>query len=145
MYAKKIKYTDYDGNEREEIFYFNLSASELTLMELSETGGLKQKLEAIVMKQDVPKIIEAFRDTIHRAYGEKSADGKRFIKSEELVTAFEQTPAYDELFLELCYNSKSAAEFVNRVLPSDLEQKIKRASGKTAANAAAPVLAPLTN
>lgn len=40
MLEKVITYTDYDGNERKEKFYFNLTKAELTEMELSMREGL---------------------------------------------------------------------------------------------------------
>lgn len=121
MYKKEIAFVDYDGNERKEDFWFNLTKAELTKMNLSEVGGLQAKLEKIIKAQDGPSIMSAFEDIIHRSYGEKSPDGRRFIKSEELVTAFEQTEAYSELFMELCTNAEAASEFVRGILPSDLE------------------------
>ena len=98
MLKKTIKYTDYDGMEREEDFYFNLTESELMVMELSEDGGLKKMMEKIIREKNRPKIIEIFQNMIKMSYGEKSPDGKRFVKSEEISRAFTQTTAYDKLF-----------------------------------------------
>ena len=94
MLQKTNRYTDYNGNERKEDFYFNLSEAEIMEMELSVTGGLTEMIQKIVATQDGPSIIKLFKDLVLQAYGEKSADGKRFIKSEELKTAFSQTEAY---------------------------------------------------
>lgn len=124
MLKKTIAYTDYNDVERTEDFYFNLSKAELVMMETSTTGGLKQRLEKIVQTQDNVSIMEIFRDLIHRAYGEKSADGKRFIKSDELSTAFEQTEAYSELVMELMGDANKASIFINSIIPSDLADKI---------------------
>lgn len=122
MIAKKIKFTDYNGVEREETFYFNLSKAELTEMEMGTTGGLAEMINKIIETKDIPSIIKIFKDLIFKAYGEKSADGKRFVKSEELSIAFSQTEAYSELFMELAMNAEKAAEFMNGVIPSDLQQ-----------------------
>lgn len=122
MIAKKIAYTDYNGVEREETFYFNLSKAELTQMEMGTTGGLAEMINKIIETKDIPSIIKIFKDLIFKAYGEKSADGKRFIKSEELSIAFSQTEAYSELFMELAMNAEKAAEFMNGIIPSDLQQ-----------------------
>lgn len=117
MLKKTITYTDYDGNQRIEDFYFNLTKAEVTEMELSVNGGLVKFLEKIVAEQDSKQIVEKFKDLILRAYGEKSPDGKRFIKSQELRDAFSQTEAYSDLFIELASNADAAAAFVNGIIP----------------------------
>ena len=117
MLKKNIKYTDYNGVERNEDFYFNLSKAEITEMELSTTGGLAEMINKVVAAQDVPSIIKIFKELILKAYGEKSPDGKRFIKSEELSREFSQTEAYSNLFMELATNAEKAAEFVNGIVP----------------------------
>jgi two-component sensor histidine kinase len=118
MLKRTIKYTDYNGVDREEDFYFNLSQAEVTEMELSITGGLVQKINKIVATEDGPEIVKLFQDIILSSYGEKSADGRRFIKSEELSTGFSQTEAYSNLFMELATNADAAAAFVNAILPN---------------------------
>lgn len=126
MLKKTIKYVDYDGNQREEDFYFNLSRAELTMMENSEIGGMKKRLERIVQSQDTVAIMGTFKDFIHRSYGEKSADGKRFIKSEELSTAFEQTEAYSELIMEILSDEHFAATFITEIMPAQLVDEAKK-------------------
>lgn len=121
MLKKVIKYTDFDGNEREESCYFNLTKSELTEMELSVTGGLTKMIEKISETKDGSRIMTIFKDIILRAYGEKSADGRRFIKSKELSEAFSQTGAYDVLFMELVTDANKASEFIQAVIPSDID------------------------
>jgi hypothetical protein len=118
MLKKTISYVDFDGNKRTEDFYFNLTKAEVTEMEMSTEGGLGKMLEKIVAAQDTKKIIETFKDLILRAYGEKSNDGKRFIKSQELKDAFSQTEAYSELFMELATNAESSSAFVNAIVPA---------------------------
>lgn len=117
MLKKTIKYSDYNGSERTEDFYFNLSKAEVMEMEMSTTGGLAEMIQKIVSAQDAPAIIKVFKELILKAYGEKSPDGKRFIKSEELSTAFSQTEAYSQLFMELATDAESASKFVNGVVP----------------------------
>lgn len=119
MLKKNIKYVDYDGNERTEDFYFNLNKAEVIELQLGTVGGLTKTLEKIVQEKDASRIIEYFKTLILKAYGEKSADGRRFIKSQELRDAFEQTEAYSELFMELASDAKMAAEFINGVLPKE--------------------------
>ena len=115
---KTITYTDYNGTERTEDFYFNLSKAELMEMEMSTTGGMIELIQRIVASQDSPAIIKIFKDLIMKAYGEKSLDGKRFIKSEEISNAFAQTEAYSQLFMELATDADAAAKFVNGIIPS---------------------------
>lgn len=119
MLKKNIKYVDYDGNNRAEDFYFNLNKAEVIELQLGTVGGLTKTLEKIVQEKDTSRIIEYFKTIILKAYGEKSADGRRFIKSQELRDAFEQTEAYSELFMELASDAKMAAEFINGVLPKE--------------------------
>lgn len=121
MFKKTIEYTDYNGDKRKEDFYFNLNKAELMELQLSMEGGLVAFLEKIVQTHDVPKLAEMFKKIIMLSYGEKSADGKHFMKSDELRKNFECTEAYSELFMELATNSDSAAEFVNALLPADFK------------------------
>lgn len=122
MLKKTITYTDYNDVQRTEDHYFNLSKAELVLMENSVIGGMKQRLEKIVQSQDNVEIMEVFKDLIHRSYGIKSDDGKRFIKSEAISTEFEQTEAYSELVMELLQDSDKAAQFIKAILPTGLLQ-----------------------
>ena len=120
MLKKLIKYTDYNGVERQENFYFNLTKTELIEMETEVTGGFRQLLENMMEKQDIPKIMKSFKTIILKAYGEKSPDGRRFFKSEELSIAFTQTEAYNVLYMELLSDSKKAAAFINALIPEDM-------------------------
>lgn len=122
MLKKRIKYVDYDNNEREEDFYFNLSKAEIAEMELSIEGGLQKWIERVVDAKDTPQIIELFKRLILQSYGEKSPDGKRFIKSDELSKEFSQTEAYSELFMELATDETAAANFVNGIIPQEFSE-----------------------
>lgn len=117
MLKKTFTYTDYNGVERTEDHYFNLSQAELMEMELSTTGGLAERINKIVAAQDAPEIVKVFKDLVLKAYGQKSADGRRFIKSEELSNEFAQTEAYSQLFMELATDADAAAKFVNGIVP----------------------------
>lgn len=121
MLKKTIEYTDYNGVKRKEDFYFNLTKAEIMEMELSTTGGLAEMIQKIIDTQDTPQIIKIFKELVLKAYGEKSADGKRFIKNDEIRDGFAQTEAYSELFMELATDANAAAAFVNGIVPKDLE------------------------
>ena len=125
MLKKKIKYTDYNGIEREEEFLFNLTKAELMEMQMSTNGGLDEMIAALVRSQNMPEIIRIFKEIILKAYGEKSLDGKRFIKIDEngrkLSLNFSQTEAFSNLFMELATDSKAAADFINGIVPSDVD------------------------
>lgn len=125
MIKKTITYTDYDGHERTEDFYFNLSKAELMEMELSVTGGFTQMIDRIIKAEDVPAIAKVFKELLLKSYGQKSNDGKRFIKSPELTEEFSQTEAYSELYMELATNTESATAFVNGLAPADLMKQVQ--------------------
>ena len=125
MLKKTITYTDYNGSERTEDFYFNLTKAELMEMEMSTTGGLTEMINRIVAAQDAPAIISIFKELILKAYGVKSPDGKRFVKSKELATEFSQTEAYSQLFMELATNADEASKFVNGIVPSADKKEVK--------------------
>lgn len=128
MIKKNIKYVDYDGIARAEDFYFNLNKAEIVELELGTTGGLTKTLEKIVQEKDNKRIVEYFKSIILKAYGEKSADGRRFIKSQELRDSFEQTEAYSELFMELSSDAKAAADFISGIVPKEAADAAKQAT-----------------
>lgn len=131
MLKKTITYTDYNDVERTETFWFGLSKAELTEMELSTVGGLSEMMRKIVATRDMPTMIKVFKDLILRSYGEKSPDGKRFIKSEELSRDFAQTEAYSILFMELASDDQAAADFVNGIIPKDVAAQLAEAQQNT--------------
>ena len=126
MLVKRISYTDYNGNQRSEDFYFNLNKGEIFNLQFGTEGGLDKAIEKIIQTEDTPKIVKIFQDIILNAYGVKSDDGRRFIKSEELSTEFKQTEAYSELLMELVSDEKKAAEFINSLMPKDLAEEAKK-------------------
>lgn len=125
MLKKHVVYTDYNGNERKEDYYFNLNKAELMEMEMSTSGGLAEMIQQIVASQDAPSIIKVFKDLVLKSYGQKSLDGKRFIKNDQLREEFEQTEAYSMIFMELATDADAAAKFVNGIMPADLADQQK--------------------
>lgn len=130
MLKKIITYTDYNGVERTEPFYFNLSKAELMEMELGVTGGMTEMLNKIINAKDGPSLMKTFKEMIMKSYGIKSDDGKRLIKSEELSIAFTQTEAYSVLFMELITDDKAAADFVNGIIPNEIQAEVAAQTAK---------------
>lgn len=130
MIKKTITYSDFNGNERTEDFYFNLTKAEITKMELSIKGGLAEMIQRIVAAQDTPAIIEIFEDLIKRSYGVKTPDGRGFTKKAEDLDAFIATEAYSQLFMELATDADAAAKFVNGVVPADMAKQAAIEAGK---------------
>lgn len=125
MLKKTITYIDFNGVERTEDFYFHLTEAEIADMEIDSEGGLEAKLQKIIDSKDIKKIKKYFQDIVFKAYGEKSEDGKRFIKSEELSKDFSYTQAYSDLWLELLTNEGAAVEFVTGIMPRSIAKKAR--------------------
>ena len=126
MLKKTITYEDFNGNNRTEDFYFNLTSSEITEMELSTDGGFDELLNRVIQKQSGSVIIKVFKDILLKAYGEKSIDGRKFEKSEKISDDFYHTNAYDVLFMELVTDAKKAAEFIKAIMPENLRKDIDK-------------------
>lgn len=136
MLKKTMTYTDYNGIQRTEDFYFNLNKAEIMEMEMTTTGGLAEMIQRIIKAQDVPAIIKIFKDLVLKAYGEKTADGKRFVKiapdGHRLADDFAQTEAYSDLFMELSTDADKAQEFINGIMPGDIDMEAAKAAIPTA-------------
>ena len=123
MLKKTITYEDYNGVSRTEDFYFNLSKAEIMEMEMGTTGGFGAMVNKIIAAKDMPTLIHLFKDLLLKAYGEKSPDGKRFIKSPELSEAFSQTEAYSQLFMKLATDAEEGSKFVNGIVPAKMSAR----------------------
>lgn len=121
MLKKTITYRDYNDVERTEDFYFNFTKAEIMEMELGTTGGFTEMVQKIIDTQDIPQIAKIFKDLVLKAYGEKSPDGRRFIKNDEIRDGFAQTEAYSDLFMELSTNPDAASAFINGIIPDNIE------------------------
>lgn len=133
MFKYTKTYKDYNGVDRTEDFYFNLTKAEVFEMELSIEGGLGERIDRIIKSQNVPAIIKTFKDLVLKAYGQKSPDGKRFIKNDALREEFEQCPAYSDIFMELSTDAEKASEFIIGIVPADMAEQVQAsiASGQT--------------
>lgn len=130
MFTIKQTYIDFDGIERTENFYFNLTEAEITEMQLTREGGLYAFLKKIIDSKDQTKLMNTFKELVLKAYGKKSDDGRRFIKNDEVRADFEQTQAFSDIYMRLVLDDVFAAEFVNKILPDTekLANKVKNAN-----------------
>lgn len=124
MLKREIKYEDFNGEEAIDTFYFNISKAELIELEVEYDKGFGKFLQSVVESKDNKELVKRFKEIILMAYGEKSPDGKRFVKNEQIREEFSQTAAFQSLFLELASDEKAAAAFVEGVLPRDVVGQI---------------------
>jgi len=122
MIKQVVKYTDYNGVEREEEFYFNLNEIELAKMETSTPGGLQEKINRVVASDNRYALLNMFEQLILDSYGVKSPDGVQFIKNAEVRARFAQSEAYNVFFFDLIGNLDKATAFFNGILPEAKEQ-----------------------
>lgn len=125
MLKETITFIDFNGVQRTEDHYFNLTKAEIAKMEMSTAGGFAEMISRIVAAQDQPAIIKVFEELIHKAYGVKTPDGRGFDKDPKHLQSFIQTEAYSELFMKLATDSDYAAKFINGVFPADLVKQMQ--------------------
>ena len=133
MLKKTITYKDYDDVEWTEDYYFNLNESELYALQESVPGGMQKMLSKIAATRDGKAIMDTIRTIIKLAYGEKTPDGKRFVKKvngHELFEDFEQTMAFEKLYTELITDAEKAADFIIGIMPSDVQTELKAQNAK---------------
>lgn len=132
MLKKTVSYTDYNGVERTEDCYFNITKAEAMEMQFASGGNLVDILERIIAEKDQVKMGQLFKDMILKTYGVKSDDGRRFMKSPEISAAFEQSPAYDQIYMELLTDTDAAIKFVNGIVPPDIAKEAAEEAAKKA-------------
>lgn len=130
MYKTTIEYTNYNGENVKEDCYFNFSKADLLEMQWSNDEGLDKVLERIVKEKRPSVLMPLFKEMILKSYGIKSEDGRRFIKSDELSEEFSQTPAFSELLVRLCTDAEFSANFVNNIIPKNMEDETKEPENK---------------
>ena len=134
MIKKTVTYKDLNGKERTETFYFHYFESEIMDMEMSAEGGLAERIQRIIDAKDQASLLKVIKKFVFDAYGIKSDDGRRFIKSQEVKDAFVECPAYSKIYMELLTNDELAAEFVNKVVPEDMAAQLAEIVAKKSAN-----------
>ena len=118
MHKKNITYTDFNGDERTDAFYFNLSDAEILELQVSYGGDMSRIMSNMLEKRDAKGLLGIITDMIKTSYGEKSNDGKRFMKNQEITDSFVTTDAYSKLVLELLNDEKEFEKFMTNVIPS---------------------------
>ena len=140
MLKRSITYEDYNGETVTDDFYFNLSKPELVELEVNIEGGFGRFLQTIIKSENTKALIQEFKKIILMAYGQKTEDGKRFIKNDELREGFSQTEAYSVLFMELATDDKAATAFLTAILPRDMQGDMTKSLA--ASSAPTPPLPP---
>lgn len=130
MLKKTVNYTNFDDVACSETLYFNLTEAELMEWQLSDNGGLAGYIQGIIDTNDQAKAGELFKKVLLKSYGEKSSDGKYFMKSEEISKRFECSPAYSVLYMELISDAKAASDFVNGLLPKSLVERVNQENSR---------------
>ena len=126
MHIENVEYTDYNGVERKEDFFFNLTKAELLEMEMGIVGGFNAMVQRAIDAQDQPTLIATFKDLLLKSVGVKSADGRRFIKNDEVRADFKETEAYSILFMKYATDAEAASKFINGIVPKDLAQEAQQ-------------------
>lgn len=135
MLTKAITYINYNGEKKTKNFYFHLSKTEIASKQFKAEGGLQAKIKKMVESNDNEEIYNYFEDFVLSCYGEKSADGEEFLKSEEIRNRFKCHPAYDVLMMEfIAGGDKAMADFINAVVPQDVAESIAKSNGKNDLN-----------
>lgn len=131
MLKERIKYVDFDGNEHEEDFYFNFSRPEIVDMQFSTPGGLRSHILRITQTEDVMEIYALFKEIVLKSYGEKSPDGRSFVKIDEngrsLGEKFQYHAAYEVLFSKLISSEDNMTAFINAVTPELTKEEREQA------------------
>ena len=142
MLRKVIKYTDYDGNEKEFEAYFNLNKMECMDLDLEfeSEGGLLEHLRAMLKNTDGEEMrkkpaIDFIKLLVDRSYGIRPKEDRTlFMKEDEdgkpLIRKFKASPAYSTFVYNLLSGEESLDDFATNVLPSvataDMESARKR-------------------
>lgn len=132
MLKKTIKYKDLDGNEVEDDFYFNLNKAEILELELKRKGGLEAYMNELIAAEEGGQIIGIFKEVMELSIGYRSADGKQFIKNQEVRDRFFQSDAFSSLLMEFLSNpsEEMGAAFFRGMVPVDVAEESPALSGQ---------------
>lgn len=116
MLKKVVTYTDFNGDERSETLYFNLTEVEVARLEVRYPGGLEKHINNLNAQERPDEVLDLFETVLKMAYGTKSDDGRHFHKSEEETKKFGDSAAYTKIFVELLTDDAKAADFFNAMV-----------------------------
>ena len=135
MYKKTITYTDFNGTERTEDFYFHMTQAEILKMEYSQEGGMTNVIQKIIETEETTKLLPLFETVVRMSYGKRSVDGRHFEKKQEYTDQFLASEAYSNMFIEFMMNADEAAKFINNVCKKiDVDENRKSLSSMVSEN-----------
>ena len=126
MFKKTVTYEDWNGVERTEDFYFNLTRVECAELEygLGPNQTMTEYITDLINAQDMGVVIATIKKILLLSYGVKSSDGKRFIKNDDVRTAFQENPAFDQIYMDFATNAEYAAEFIAGIMPKAVRDSL---------------------
>lgn len=125
MFSRDFEYTGYDGQPKKDTYWFNLTEAELYEIDLSSIRGFTGEMTKLLKEERTKEIVDAFKSIILGAVGSVSADGRKFIKNEEIKEDFYRSKAYSQLFVELVSSGEKLAEFLRAAIPDEIRQKME--------------------
>lgn len=129
MIKKTISYVDFNGTERKDDYYFHLSVPEATRF-AARFGeqGWEAGIKKIVESGDLTEVLDLFEDIILTSYGQKSPDGRTFVKNKEMRENFSNSEAYAQLFEELVMSPDAMTQFAKGIGMSTAQQLASKAT-----------------
>ncbi len=124
MTYETVTYKDWNGVDRKETFYFHFSQAELMEMELSQEGVFSERVKRIIDAKQQSELLQIIKKFVLDAYGVKSDDGRRFMKSDEIRRSFVECPAFSMIFMKLATDTEAASKFINGVVPADMAAQV---------------------
>lgn len=137
MFSRDFEYTGYDGKPKKDTYWFNLTEAELYEIDLSSIHGFTGEMNRLLKEERTKEIVEAFKSIILNSVGVVSADGRKFIKNEEVKEDFYRSKAYSQLFVELVSSGEKVAEFLKGAIPEEIRQKMEEDEAAKTAEAPA--------
>lgn len=125
MFSREFEYTGYDGQPKKDTYWFNLTEAELYEIDLSSIRGFTGEMTKLLKEERTKEIVDSFKGIILGAVGSVSADGRKFIKNEEIKEDFYRSKAYSQLFVELVSSGEKLAEFLRAAIPDEIRQKME--------------------
>lgn len=126
MLKKRITYTNFEDEEVTETFYFNLTKADLMEMEVSKRGGLNGYIERIQETNDAGLVFEELKSLMSRSVGRLAPDGRGFSRSQQIRDEFMNSEAFSNFILEMLTDPQLAAEFIQGLIPKNIESEVDR-------------------